>query len=180
MLCPWHQTVARNMMGSSFRTFHINVLLIFIVLNLFQTTWTQGLKFKSVDALKQSMDTKQSDGEPLSLLWGIPDTTAYVGKLFNFTFPNDAFQGIVVHYDVSMNLKVLEDTQIQTLINTNTCIHTHTCMCERERALNVFLILLRPVLNYTFSIIGCLCVSLISEVYIFSFMTALTLYILVI
>lgn len=70
-------------------------------LNLLQTSWAQDLKFQSVDALKHSSDIKQSDSEPLTLLWGIPDTTAYVGKLFTFTLPNDAFQGNVVHYDVT-------------------------------------------------------------------------------
>lgn len=36
-----------------------------------------------------------------TLLWGTADTTAYVGKLFTYTIPSDAFQGNVVHYDVS-------------------------------------------------------------------------------
>lgn len=40
--------------------------------------------------------------EPLTLSWGISDTTAYVGKLFTYTLPNDAFEGNIVRYDVSI------------------------------------------------------------------------------
>ena len=101
-LCPWHRMMTKTVMGVSTKTFHTNVLLVLTFLNLLQNSCAQDLKFQSVDALKHSSDIKQSDSEPLSLLWGIPDTTAYVGKLFTFTLPNDAFQGNVVHYDVSI------------------------------------------------------------------------------
>ena len=101
-MCPWHKMAARNM-GKPSKTFQLSVLLVVIVFNLFQVTWTQDLKFKSVEALKTSQDRKQSDSEPLTLLWGIADTTAYVGKLFTYTLPNDAFQGNVVHHHVSIN-----------------------------------------------------------------------------
>lgn len=93
--------VARNMVGTSSKTFQLSVLLVITFLNLFQPSFTQNLKFKSLDALKHSLDTKQSDNEPLTLLWGIADTTAYVGKLFTYALPNDAFQGNVVHYNVT-------------------------------------------------------------------------------
>ena len=104
-LCPWHKMATRNLAGKTTKTtktFQISVLLVLIFLNLFQVTWTQNLKFRSVEALKTSQDKKVSDSEPLSLLWGIADTTAYVGKLFKYTLPNDAFQGNVVNYHVSI------------------------------------------------------------------------------
>lgn len=54
---------------------------------------------------EMSFEMKVPASEPLTLLWGIADTTAYVGKLFTYTLPNDAFQGNIVHYDVSMQEK---------------------------------------------------------------------------
>lgn len=45
---------------------------------------------------------QQPVNEPLTLLWGIADTTGYVGRLFSYTLPDDAFQGNIVHIDVSI------------------------------------------------------------------------------
>lgn len=48
-----------------------------------------------------TFEMKIPASEPLTLLWGIADTTAFVGKMFKYTLPNDAFQGNIVHYDIS-------------------------------------------------------------------------------
>jgi len=55
----------------------------------------QALRYQARDAA----DTL-TGSEPLTLLWGIPDSTAYVGKLYRFTIPPDAFQGNIVGYEV--------------------------------------------------------------------------------
>ena len=38
--------------------------------------------------------------QPVSVNWGIPDTTAIVGKLFHYLLPDDAFKGDVTGYKV--------------------------------------------------------------------------------
>lgn len=48
-----------------------------------------------------TLEMKMPASEPLTLLWGIADTTAYVGKLFRYTIPSDAFQGNIVHFDIT-------------------------------------------------------------------------------
>ncbi|XP_045164539.2 dystroglycan 1-like [Mercenaria mercenaria] len=48
-----------------------------------------------------AFEMKIPASEPLTLLWGIADTTAYVGKLFTYTIPSDAFQGNIVHYNIT-------------------------------------------------------------------------------
>lgn len=37
---------------------------------------------------------------PLQRLYGIPDSTAYVGRLFQFKIPADAFSGTLNHFEV--------------------------------------------------------------------------------
>jgi len=71
---------------------------IIVLLGFLQTTTCQDLKFHGIHEMKQ----QTTGSEPLTLLWGIADTTAYVGKLFTYTLPNDAFQGNIIHYDVSI------------------------------------------------------------------------------
>lgn len=39
---------------------------------------------------------------PVAKLKGMPDITAEVGKMLEFTIPRDAFQGEIVKYEVSM------------------------------------------------------------------------------
>ncbi|CAL4108520.1 unnamed protein product [Meganyctiphanes norvegica] len=41
-----------------------------------------------------------SSGEPVTRLWGVPDTTTTVGTLFSMAVPNDAFDGDVQHYQL--------------------------------------------------------------------------------
>ena len=38
--------------------------------------------------------------QPVSVKWGIPDTTAFVGKLFHYMLPKDAFRGDITEYKV--------------------------------------------------------------------------------
>ena len=64
------------------------------MVTMFQVTLTSGHENVAEMGI-------QASSEPLQLLWGIGDATAYVGRLFTYTLPSDAFQGNVVHYDVS-------------------------------------------------------------------------------
>lgn len=73
---------------------NMGLSLFVVLLGILQTTNSQVLKFHGTHEMKQQT-------EPLTLLWGISDTTAYVGKLFTYTLPSDAFQGNIVHYHVS-------------------------------------------------------------------------------
>jgi hypothetical protein len=34
--------------------------------------------------------------EPVALHWGIADTSAVVGKMFNYVIPSDAFKGNII------------------------------------------------------------------------------------
>lgn len=70
----------------------IGVFLVLVTLGILQTD-CQVLKFEQ--------KPQAANSEPLTLLWGIADTTAYVGKLFTYTLPSDAFQGNIVTYTVS-------------------------------------------------------------------------------
>ncbi len=38
--------------------------------------------------------------QPVSVRWGVPDTTALVGKLFHYLLPKDAFRGDITGYEV--------------------------------------------------------------------------------
>ena len=98
-LCPKHRNTIGKMGNISKDLSSRSLLLVTALLCLVPIGSSQGLKFN-----RNSVEMKQAApaGEPLSLLWGIADTTAYVGKLFTYTLPNDAFQGNIVHYDVSM------------------------------------------------------------------------------
>jgi len=40
-------------------------------------------------------------GRTVQRKWGVPDTTAFVGHLFRYRVPNDAFSGDVASYEVS-------------------------------------------------------------------------------
>ncbi|ELU11928.1 hypothetical protein CAPTEDRAFT_183589 [Capitella teleta] len=42
-----------------------------------------------------------ADNEGLDVLWGIPDSTAVIGKAFHFTVPEDAFSGDIDHLEVT-------------------------------------------------------------------------------
>ena len=42
--------------------------------------------------------------EPVALHWGIADTSAVVGKMFNYVIPSDAFKGNIISYKVSIKI----------------------------------------------------------------------------
>ena len=50
------------------------------------------------------VDVRNKDNDvakqPVSVKWGIPDTTAIVGKLFHYMLPEDAFRGDITGYKV--------------------------------------------------------------------------------
>ncbi|XP_075215938.1 dystroglycan [Lycorma delicatula] len=56
---------------------------------------------------QDEQDMKDTDTDklikiiPLQRLYGIPDSSAYVGRLFQFKVPSDAFTGTLSHYEVS-------------------------------------------------------------------------------
>ncbi|WAR25004.1 DAG1-like protein [Mya arenaria] len=74
----------------------VSVLMV-VLCGYFWTVNGQALKYNP----KVSSNGPSSSSEPLSLQWGIPDSTAYVGKLFRYTLPSDAFQGNIVKYDIT-------------------------------------------------------------------------------
>ena len=49
---------------------------------------------------------KAKPDEELKRFWGIPDTTAKAGKLFDLVLPKDAFHGHVSRYEVSVTLTI--------------------------------------------------------------------------
>ena len=48
--------------------------------------------------------TSTGDDHAVGVLYGLPDQTAYVGKLFSFKIPHDAFKGPVLQYKVQYGL----------------------------------------------------------------------------
>lgn len=64
----------------------------------------------------------------LKRLWGVPDTTAYVGHLFRMEIPKEAFTGDVQVYKVSFLVKLLllismTTPERQILLNFSLCIY---------------------------------------------------------
>lgn len=64
----------------------------------------------------------------LKRLWGVPDTTAYVGHLFRMEIPKEAFTGDVQVYKVSFLVKLLllismTTPELQILLNFSLCIY---------------------------------------------------------
>lgn len=58
----------------------------------------QGLVHKD----SEDLDRQAKVLEPVSLLWGIADTTATVGRVFRYHLPSDAFKGSVDRFVVSI------------------------------------------------------------------------------
>lgn len=44
--------------------------------------------------------------QPISVMWGIADTIATLGKLFQYTLPKEAFRGEVTRYKVRTKIKL--------------------------------------------------------------------------
>jgi len=91
-------TTSQNCQGEKIKMCYLSreltgrrVLTLVTFVCLFQATLTQ----------KNVMEMKLQGSEPLSLLWGIGDATAYIGRLFTYTLPSDAFQGNVVRYNIN-------------------------------------------------------------------------------
>lgn len=62
-----------------------------------------------VENLVNSLDFKKpGKTEPVALHWGIADTSAVVGKMFNYVIPSDAFKGDIISYKVSTYLLSLK------------------------------------------------------------------------
>ncbi|XP_050412904.1 dystroglycan 1 [Patella vulgata] len=56
------------------------------------------------DNLLKIVDVAVNSGKltgDVSLMWGIPDATAYVGHFFNYTIPSDAFKGQSLQYKIT-------------------------------------------------------------------------------
>lgn len=75
-----------------------------------------------VENLVNSLDFKKpGKTEPVALHWGIADTSAVVGKMFNYVIPSDAFKGDIISYKVStylLSLKFKENVH-ETLKKVN-------------------------------------------------------------
>ena len=54
----------------------------------------------AMDTISAENLVKQEDSG-ISLLWGIADTTASVGRMFQYHIPADAFKGDIQSYKVS-------------------------------------------------------------------------------
>ncbi|XP_076304709.1 dystroglycan 1-like [Tachypleus tridentatus] len=63
---------------------------------IIQYTWMLVLCLSATSAC--SMQTVRDD---VKRFWGVPDTTATVGKVFNYTIPDDAFSGNISHVEVT-------------------------------------------------------------------------------
>ena len=55
--------------------------------------------------------------QPVSVKWGIPDTTAFVGKLFHYMLPKDAFRGDITEYKVCFNRIIFMTLKKSIFIN---------------------------------------------------------------
>ena len=84
-------------------TRHIIVCAV-ILLTILHTACGQNMKVDIGDIVN-SLDVgtkggKSQKGSPVMLMWGIADTSATVGKMFNYAIPDDAFKGTVLKYKV--------------------------------------------------------------------------------
>ena len=58
--------------------------------------------------------------QPVSVKWGIPDTTAFVGKLFHYMLPKDAFRGDITEYKVCFSSDYIYDTLLKCFYRAQT------------------------------------------------------------
>lgn len=68
---------------------------------------TYGMKVMQVDPDRGEVLAGSSGHQPVALMWGIADTTATVGRLFQYHIPSDAFKGSVDKYVVSPDIFAL-------------------------------------------------------------------------
>ena len=81
-------------------------VLIAICISLHYTAiGVQGieLRLNDIQSYLNSLDGSHSNSntEPVSLMWGIGDTTAFVGRIFTYAIPLDAFKGSIQSFQVS-------------------------------------------------------------------------------
>ncbi|KAJ8302124.1 hypothetical protein KUTeg_021111 [Tegillarca granosa] len=83
--------------------FPSRTLGLFIILILLDFSVAQEMKILDIEKYLDSKDSNISpnhikEEEPVSLLWGIADTSAIVGRLFKYHIPSDAFKGNIHKY----------------------------------------------------------------------------------
>lgn len=94
----------RNMYSLNFNSLSCLVLGFFIITTCVSSTVAQNLKL-NVENIVNSLDIlKPGRTEPVALHWGIADTSAVVGKMFNYVIPSDAFKGNIISYKVSIKM----------------------------------------------------------------------------
>lgn len=61
------------------------------------------LRLNDIQSYLNSLDGSHSNSntEPVSLMWGIGDTTAFVGRIFTYAIPSDAFKGSIQSFKVT-------------------------------------------------------------------------------
>lgn len=66
------------------------------------------LRLNDIQSYLNSLDGSHSNSntEPVSLMWGIGDTTAFVGRMFTYAIPSDAFKGSIQSFKVSAALEI--------------------------------------------------------------------------
>lgn len=76
----------------------------FVVLGFLLISQCVAQDFKiDIENLVNSVDpVKPKRTEPVALHWGIADTSAVVGKMFNYVIPSDAFKGDILSYEVRL------------------------------------------------------------------------------
>lgn len=76
------------------------VLGLIVLLTSISSTTAQNFKL-DVENLVHSLETVNPPRtDPVALHWGIADTSAVVGKMFNYVIPSDAFKGDIISYKV--------------------------------------------------------------------------------
>lgn len=99
-------TKSENQRKSNGLFFSGRTLGLFIILIILDFSVAQDMRILNVDKYIDSKDGNSSPNqikqeEPVSLLWGIADTSAVVGRLFKHHIPSDAFKGNIHKYVVS-------------------------------------------------------------------------------
>ncbi|OWF55736.1 Dystroglycan [Mizuhopecten yessoensis] len=74
-------------------------LFVFVILAILGMCSGQNMKV-DVDSLLNSLD-EGSRKVPVALNWGIADSSAIIGKMFNYAIPSDAFKGDIISYKVT-------------------------------------------------------------------------------
>ena len=86
------------------------VVLVVMVMMGYVSAMNLVQEEKKVDEYVSAMNLVQEEKEvddtgSVSLMWGIADTTASVGRVFKYHIPADAFKGDVQSYEVSAGLR---------------------------------------------------------------------------